>query len=142
MTGKKYILTSEHFKGEIVFKYNLKGFLQVVDLSGVSGLKMAIFNWVWDNPLKTADELNEYLEKAGNFKITEIPEDLSFERFWIEYGHKVGKKTMTLNAWKKLSQADKIAALIYIKKLKDIKKKDGTQMPYPQTYLNQKYWEV
>src|SRR5690606_6833834 len=141
MTGKKYIMTSDQFTGEIVFKYNLKGYLSSVEIAA-SGMKLEVFNWIWDNLPKTTKEVDEYIQRAKNFKITEIPEDLSFERFWIEYGHKVGKKTMTLNAWKKLSQADKIAALIYIKKLKDIKKKDGTQMPYPQTYLNQKYWEV
>jgi hypothetical protein len=141
MTGKKYILTSELIKGEIVFKYNLKGYLSSVEIAA-SGMKLEVFNWIWENLPKTTKEVDEYIQRAKNFRIQEVPEDLSFERFWLEYGHKVGKKMMTQNAWKKLSQHDKIAALIYIPKLKKIKEREGTQMPYPQTYLNQKYWEV
>ena len=142
MTGKKYILTSDHFRGEIVFKYNLKGFCSSVELVGITGMKLEVFNWIWENVPKTTQDIEAFRKAAGNFTITEVPEDLSFERFWLEYGHKVGKKTMTQNAWKRLSQGDKIAALIYIPKLRKIKEKEGTQMPYPQTYLNQKYWEV
>lgn len=141
MNGKKYILTSTFIKGEIVFKYNLKGYLSSVEIAA-SGLSLEIFNWIWNHLPKTTKEIAEYIAKAKNFTIQEIPEDLSFERFWIEYGHKVGKKTMTQNAWKRLSQADKIACLLYIPKLRKIKASEGTQMPYPSTYLNQKYWEV
>lgn len=141
MNGKKYILTSALIKGEIVFKYNLKGYLSSVEIAA-SGLSLEIFNWIWNHLPKTTKEIAEYIAKAKNFTIQEIPEDLSFERFWEEYGHKVGKKTMTQNAWKKMSQADKIACLLYIPKLRKIKASEGTQMPYPSTYLNQKYWEV
>lgn len=141
MIGKKYILTSELFKGEIVFKYNLKGFLSSVEIEA-TGMNIKIFDWIWDNLPKTTEKIEEYIKRASNFKVTEVPADLSFARFWTEYGQKVGKKTMTENAWKKLSQADKINALLYIKKLQEAKKKDNTQMPYPSTYLNQKYWEV
>lgn len=142
MTGKKYILTSEHFKGEITFEYNLKGYLKMVKVGEVSGMSKSIFNWLWSNLPTSTLMIEEYKRKAGNFKIDEVPVDLSFERFWTEYDQKVGKKTMTENAWKKLSQKDKIAALLYVGKLRDKKRLDGTQMPYPSTYLNQKYWEV
>lgn len=141
MIGKKYILTSELFTGEIVFKYNLKGFLSTVEIKA-SGMTIEIFDWIWNNLPKTTDRISEYIKEAGNFTITEVPEDLSFERFWTEYDHKVGKRKMTETQWKKLSQADKIMSLLYITKLRKIKEKEGTQMPYPSTYLNQKYWEA
>lgn len=142
MTGKKYILTSEHFSGEITFEYNLKGFLKVVKVGEVRGMSKAIFEFLWANLPTTLTKVEEYIKTAGNFKITEIPVDLTFERFWTEYDQKVGKKKMTENAWNKLPQNDKIAALLYIDKLRRTKRGDGTQMPYPSTYLNQKYWEV
>lgn len=142
MTGKKYILTSEHFKGEITFEYNLKGFLKAVKVGEVKGMSKSIFDWLWANLPTSTQMIEEYKKTAGNFKISEVPVDLSFERFWSEYNNKVGKKKMTENAWNKLSQKDKIAALLYIEKLRRTKRQDGTQMPYPSTYLNQKYWEV
>ena len=142
MTGKKYILTSEHFNGEITFEYNLKGFLKVVKVGEVRGMSKAIFEFLWANLPTSTQMIEEYKKKAGNFKIDEVPVDLSFERFWTEYDQKVGKKKMTENAWNKLPQKDKIAALLYIDKLRRTKRADGTAMPYPSTYLNQKYWEV
>lgn len=142
MTGKKYILTSDHFTGEVTFEYNLKGFLKAVKVGEVKGMSKSIFDWLWANLPTSTQMMEEYKKTAGNFKISEVPVDLSFERFWSEYNNKVGKKKMTENAWNKLSQKDKIAALLYIEKLRRTKRQDGTQMPYPSTYLNQKYWEV
>lgn len=142
MTGRKYILTSELFEGEIYFEFNLKGFLKVVKIGEVKGMTKNVFEWLWSNLPTDVDKIEEYQKKASNFKITEVPTDLSFARFWKEYGNKVGKKTMTENAWKKLSREDKIKALLYIPKLQTKKKLDGTAMPYPSTYLNQKYFEV
>jgi len=142
MTGKKYILTSDHFTGEVTFEYNLKGFLKAVKVGEVKGMSKSIFDWLWANLPTSTQMIEEYKKTAGNFKISEVPVDLSFERFWSEYNNKVGKKKMTENAWNKLSQKDKIAALLYIEKLRRTKRQDGTQMPYPSTYINQKYWEV
>lgn len=142
MTGKKYILTSNHFTGEITFEYNLKGYLKAVKIGEVKGMTKEIFHWLWTNLPTDTGKIEEYKKTAGNFKITEVPVDLSFERFWKEYGNKVGKKTMTENAWKKLSREDKIKALLYIPTLRSKKTLDGTQMPYPSTYLNQRYFDV
>lgn len=142
MTGQKYILTSEIFRGEISFSYNLKGNLAAVEFTGVSGIDKTTYTWLWQNLPLSVKKIKDWQKRASNFKVTEVPVDLSFNRFWLEYRHKVGKKKMAENNWKKLSRADKIAALMYIKKLRTIKKSDGTDMPYPTTYLNQKYWEV
>lgn len=143
MNGIKYLLTIAECDGEVVIEYNLKGFLKSVEITVAKHMSFDTFEYVWTNlPLNRA-KIDEWLKKAPEgFKMHEMSEDLSFDRFWKEYGNKVGKKTMTENAWKKLSQADKMAALLFIPKLRTRKKLDGTQMPYPSTYLNQKYWEV
>lgn len=138
----KYILTSQEFSGEIFFKYNLKGYLSEVSFQDVKGLSRPVFDWIWNNLPTSVSKIEEYQKKAKNFKITEVPADLSFDRFWKEYGNKVGKKTMTENAWKKLSREDKVKALLYIPILRTKKTLDGTQMPYPSTYLNQRYFDV
>ena len=42
--------------------------------------------------------------------------------------------------YNKLSDADKMEAILYIADLIKLKN-DGTAFPYPATYLNQKYWK-
>lgn len=137
----KYTVTAEQFEGEIELEYNFKGYLKRVEISSAKGMKFDFFERFWRNLPLSIGEIDRCTDEL-KICITEVSEDLSFERFWKEYGNKVGKKTMTENAWKKLSRADKIAALDYIPKLRTKKTIDGTQMPYPSTYLNQKYWEV
>lgn len=44
MTGKKYILTTELFTGEITFEYNLKGYLKAVKVGEVKGMNKEIFD--------------------------------------------------------------------------------------------------
>lgn len=143
MKGIKYLLTIAECDGEVVIEYNLKGYLKSVEITEAKHMNFDTFEYVWTHlPLNRA-KIDEWLKKAPEgFQMHEMSEDLSFDRFWKEYGNKVGKKTMTENAWKKLSQADKMAALLFIPKLRTRKKLDGTQMPYPSTYLSQKYWEV
>ncbi len=78
--------------------------------------------------------------KRLDFDYMEIPKDLSFAYFWNTYDYKKGKIPMTQKAWSKLTDAEKIEAIIYIPKLKEQKRIDGTAMPYPSSYLNGKYW--
>lgn len=76
----------------------------------------------------------------AEFEFISKPRDLRFEIFWNTYSYKVGKIPTAQKAWGKLSDGEKIEALLYISKLKDKKKIEGTALPYPSTYLNGKYW--
>lgn len=143
MKGIKYLLTIAECDGEAVIEYSFKGFLRSAEITVGKNMSFNIFEFLWTNLPMRRSEIDEWQKNApAGWQMHEMSEDLSFDRFWKEYGNKVGKKTMTENAWKKLSQADKMAALLFIPKLRTRKKLDGTQMPYPSTYLNQKYWEV
>ena len=66
--------------------------------------------------------------------------DISFEAFYKRYPKKVGRKEQTEKMYNKLSDADKMEAMLYIAELIKLKS-DGTAFPYPATYLNQKYWK-
>ncbi|RLZ08578.1 hypothetical protein [Faecalibacter macacae] len=139
MKGKKYIVTSEQFTGEVVYEYNLNGFLINFSLN-ISNTSRAVANFFYTNLPSTLDMMQTWIDKAGNFKVEEVPADLSFDRFWEEYG-KHGTKSMAKKKYEKLKPLEQLAALLHLPVERDKKKKDGTAMPYAETYLNQKRWE-
>lgn len=65
--------------------------------------------------------------------------DISFDAFYKRYPKKVGRRELTEKAYNKLSDTDKLEAILYIDNLIKLKY-DGTAFPYPVTYLNQKHW--
>lgn len=76
---------------------------------------------------------------CGIKDITE--QDVGFERFWNVYGHKVGNKAGTEKKWGKLSWEDKILALGSIPRMKRYYESKKIELPYPETYINQRRWE-
>lgn len=83
----------------------------------------------------------EYYRTMQNVVITEVPEDLSFERFWNTYGNKVGKKKTAQRLWEVLSDAEKHKAMKHIQPYKQwLAQRTGIEMKYPETYLSQEPW--
>ncbi|MDM1138881.1 hypothetical protein [Empedobacter sp. R132-2] len=139
MKGKKYIITSDHFTGEVIYEYNLNGWL-ILFQHNISNTIVGIVKFFYTNIPYTLDKMEEWKQKAKDFKVEEIPADLSFDRFWEEYG-KHGTKSVAKKKYEKLKPMEQLAALLHLPKERDKKKKDGTAMPYAETYLNQKRWE-
>lgn len=103
-------------------------------------------NWIFTSLTKFIDTENTmkgYIEThKDKFIVTQIPTDLSFEAFWLQYGNKVGKKGRAEQLWKLLQDEEKERALLYIKKYKNwLVQNPSVQMLYPETYLSQKRWE-
>lgn len=67
--------------------------------------------------------------------------DTSFEHFWEVYGHKVGNKTLVKKKWEKMVWEDQIMAIGSIPKIRMYYEKKGYDLPYPETYINQRRWE-
>ena len=139
MKGKKYIITSSHFTGEVIYEYNLDGWL-ILFQNNVTNTVRGVAKYFYTHIPYTLDMMQEWVEKAKDFKVEEIPADLSFDRFWEEYG-KHGTKSMAKKKYEKLKPMEQLAALLHLPKERDKKKKDGTAMPYAETYLNHKRWE-
>lgn len=75
-------------------------------------------------------------------KVTELPEDLSFVRFWETYGYKVGKKEKVIQLWQALSDEDRAKCLIKIPQYQQwLAQKPNMERLYPQTFLSQRRWE-
>ena len=125
---------------KITFKYDLNGVLRHLEFDGdwVPELVQKIITKI---PVRTEVILSDIAkQKPENAWIFAELTDLSFEAFYKRYPKKVGRKEQTEKMYNKLSEADKMEAILYISELIKLKA-DGTAFPYPATYLNQKYWK-
>lgn len=79
--------------------------------------------------------------KAG-YRVKDVTEcDVSFERFWAVYGNKVGNKAGAAKKWEKLSWEERVLAIGCVPRLRRYYEQKGLQLPYPETYINQRRWE-
>lgn len=67
--------------------------------------------------------------------------DLRFEVFWEKYGYKVGNKATVKKKWEALGDGERLLALGGIWRQRRHSEGRGTDLPYPETYLNQRRWE-
>ena len=68
-------------------------------------------------------------------------QDLTFLRFWNAYGYKVGNKATVEKKWNALKPEDRLLALQGISRQRRHSESHKTDMPYPQTYIDQRRWE-
>ncbi|TDL99602.1 MAG: hypothetical protein C4K58_06840 [Flavobacteriaceae bacterium] len=140
MIFREYIMVGKLFEGSIVLKYHLNGIFYSIKIE--AELSIEQYRALRLDVLKTEESFLKTFGGVKGLSIKEVPPNLSFESFWEVYDYKVGKKVQTQNFWDKMPEGDKIKALLYIPKLKTTKKMEGTQMPYPSTYLSQRYFDV
>ena len=124
---------------KMTFKYGLNGALKSMEFDGewlAEGIEKVKTTCPSSSEKMLAEMKNQKPESKWIFaELTEV----SFDVFYSRYPKKVGRKEETLKAWNKLSEADKMEAIIYISELIRLKS-DGTAFPYPATYLNKKLW--
>ena len=68
-------------------------------------------------------------------------QDLSFERFWSVYGYKVGNKATVKKKWEAMKEEDRLLAMQGLAIQRRHSESHKTDMPYPQTYIDQRRWE-
>lgn len=107
---KKYVLTSPKFNGQVTFGYDQGGDLvfynnEIPDAAVVKFMKNFL-------PLDSA-EFARFKGKIKHAVITEVPEDLTFERFWNAYDKKINRKRAE-PIYEKLSDADRTMAIMRI----------------------------
>lgn len=101
---------------------------------------LGFWHFVWKNPPLTQDVLLKWNNPLIR-EIREVPEDLTFARFWDLYDYKVGDKKKAEKAWNNASEADKIAALAGIPKYKFWLSTCTTAQAHAVTFLNQRRYE-
>ena len=138
-----YIFKSKNTSIEYLFKYDLEGNLTDLQSTGEPPTKE---QWHWlMRYFPYNEERIKILASDTNLRITlsieKIPASVTFEDFWNKYG-KIGTKSVAKRKFDKLKPEEVIKAFIGIEKERSKKKLDNTAMPYAETYLNQKRWEV
>lgn len=125
---------------KITFKYDFNTILRQVEFEG-DWKDVQVSKILSKIPVNLQMMIADVkLQKPNSaWKFSEV-QDLSFEAFYSKYPHKVGPKEKTRKAYEKLSEAEKMEAILFIPELVKMKK-DGTAYPYPATYLNSKYWK-
>ena len=138
-----YIFKAKNTCIEYLFKYDLEGNLTTLQSTGEPPTNE---QWHWlvryfpyneERIAILASDTN--LQKY--FSIEKTPASVTFEDFWEAYG-KIGTKSVAKKKFEKLKPEEVIKAFIGIAKERTKKKLDNTAMPYAETYLNQKRWEV
>lgn len=85
-------------------------------------------------------EMQKWLRKGVLVKdITNL--DLSFARFWDDYGKKVGNKSRVEKKWNALPQADRIMALGVLPRIKRYYAARRLELPYAETFIDQRRYE-
>ncbi|OBS12557.1 hypothetical protein ATE49_04870 [Elizabethkingia miricola] len=139
---KNYVALHKKSDHKIYLSYDTFGVLVKLEFSG-ERWKESTIDWIFKPgriPLTESDIWTRIENKTLEFTYMEIPTDLSFSNFWNLFAYKKGKIPGAQRYWERLTDAEKIEALLYIPKLHTQKKADGTAMPYPQSYISGKYW--
>lgn len=125
----------------ILFKYGLNGVLQSVEFDG---------NWTDELISRAKMVLPENLQLAISFTKNDNPKnpfifkettEVTFDIFYKRWPNKLGKRKDAEKAWAKMTDPERLDALLYLDEYIPKKNKENTNFPYASSYLNGKYWE-
>ena len=134
---KKYILTSPKFKGQVTYGYNDDGDIifynnEIADPVVVKWMKRFM-------PIDSA-ELERFRAKV-HATITEVPEDLTFDRFWNQYDKKINRKRAE-PLFEKLNDAEKMQTIMRIKAYQEYCQCKHRGIADPEKYLRDRFFET
>lgn len=137
---KQFVVTSTHFQGELLFKFDLNGRLIGFEVQAM--LSEEQYGWFFANlPKSQAVLLGDWKRKSKTIKVAEVPLDLSFEAFYKKYAYKVGDKKKAQTLWAKLSDAEKALAITKIDSYNRYTERTQIAKVYPERYLSQRRFE-
>jgi len=135
---KSFILTHEKIDGEIEVQYDDRGALCLLELrceldTEQYGKWIGLIPWI---------ETALAVVKAAKFVVKEIPEDLSFERFWKVWCGAKRNRSRAEKIWKRLSKADKVKVFAVIPAYKRFCTQNNWKNDkYPDTWLNDRCFD-
>lgn len=135
----RYLLTSTQFEGEIELQFSADG--DLVGYQNRATLTDIQKKWIAYSLPMRIEHVRQVLGASQTARLFEIPEDLSFARFWCDYDYKVGNKARAQKLYDELSDADKMLALRRIAIYDDFVKIKKIGKVYPETYLSQRRFE-
>lgn len=136
---KRYMVTSNSFDGELVFKYDLNSLLIAFEIQAT--LTPSQRDWFFKNlPLNEQTLVVAWPKASKTMRVQEVPEDLSFETFYNRYAYKVGDKKKCQKLWANLTDENKAKALHAIAKYHKFVESTGTAKVYPERFLSKEYY--
>ena len=133
---RKYVFTSPSFEGELIFGYSSENVLMFFENNAI--LKDEQLQYLTRNFPFVADQLPKIVNKG---KLKEIT-DLTFDKFWADYGYKVGNKSRAEKLWNKLQEIERILVLESLPRYNYyLKTHPSIEKAYAETYLFQRRWE-
>lgn len=136
-----YTVKGKNFPVIWEFSYDTEGFL--VEFKILEGqLNEKQINWLFHkNRFPYTEQGINSWSGIKNIEVIKGKPDLSFDKFYNTYNHKV-KKVVAQRTWKRLSKVDRINAIAGIRPYDNhLKRNTNKPKAYPATYLNQRYWE-
>jgi len=134
----KFILTHKKITGSIVIEYDAQGRIHSFEFDCEAG--QDLWQFMMDNFPLQVEVLRNTAYK--NFKINEVPGDITFDGFWKAYDHKVGNKARAKRLFELLNPVERTVAICTIKHYNAFLLSHPNQDKcYPETYLSQRRFE-
>lgn len=134
---KKFILTSPKFSGQVTFGYNGDGHLVFFNNEIP---EPAVIIWMKRYLPLSETELVEFKSKV-HATVVEVPEDLTFDRFWNLYDKKINRKRAE-PLFEKLAEADKMQAIMRIKAYQEYCHYKRRGIADPEKYLRDRFFDT
>ena len=136
---KKFILTSPKFTGEVIFGYNETD--RLVYYENTSAMTEQQLDWLLGHLPHASSWINSIIKNANGTRIVEVPEDLTFERFWNSYDKKINRKRAE-PLFEKLNDAAKMQAIVRIKTYQEYCHYKGRGIADPEKYIRDRFFET
>ncbi len=136
----KYLVELTRFQASVILTFDDESKRLIVGEIQYGNMTPEVTKFLWNHfPFNVG--ILEHYRKMKNVKVSEVPEDVSFERFWEVYDYKVGKKTRAERLWKALTDTERIKALKHIRIYEQwLAQHPGIEKKYPETFLSQNPW--
>lgn len=137
---KTYHITSSKWGGFVKLVYDRTGVLCYLDLlqAEMDTEQKVSFLFALSHELV---DLPKLVEISKAITITEVHEVPTFEQFWELYNYKVSKHKVT-KLWEKLTDSDKLEAVMSIKPYDKYVESRGIAKKYPDTYIRNRDFET
>ncbi|MBP1631196.1 MAG: hypothetical protein H6Q15_2089 [Bacteroidetes bacterium] len=131
--------TADSFEGDVELRFNELGVLYSTDM-GRASLSQEQHEYLVKNMPSRIEDVKKFLSKSPNMKVTEIPEEITFDMFWNKYDDKINSsRKNTMVKWQKMTGVEQAKAYAFIGRYfaaLPIK----TRKKYAETYLNAELW--
>ena len=135
---RKFILTSPKFEGAVTFGYNADN--RLIYYENTTSMTIKQLDWLLANLPQASTWIGNIKTDSGT-RVVEIPEDLSFERFWNLYDKKVNRLRAE-PLFEKLNEAEKFKAIMRVKTYKEYCHLTHRGVSDPEKYIRSKYFET